>query len=141
MAIKYRASLTCLAVFLTSAVLVPAAAMAGTKPETLVVTAPRDADQFTAYASYRDLNLVLASDQRRLNRRVKLAVEDVCALEDHNVVRTMGSFVHYQTCRDGAWTGARPQMVAAIEKAKAGFGAGGNEVASIAITVSARAGE
>ena len=140
MSIKYRTSLTLAAAAITSAVLVSSTALARPS-DPVVVTATRDEVE-TRTVSYRDLNLVLASDQRRLDRRVGSAIKDVCVIDDYHAVRTLAAYSTYRACSDLAWTGARPQIRAAIERAQsfAARGGGGSDVASTAIVISARAG-
>ena len=74
------------------------------------VTAQVDPDVRTQRVSYKDLNLVMASDQKVLNGRVGRAVRWVCEPMDLSVA--------FRACRSEAWSGARPQIALAIERAR-----------------------
>jgi UrcA family protein len=113
-------------------------ASASSQSEPVVVTATRDAET-TRHVSHRDLNLLSLAGQRQLGQRVDYAIKDVCAIGEYYAKRTLAASMDYQACSDVAWNGARPQIAAAIGRAMAGIDAGGNEVASTAIVVSARA--
>ena len=140
MSIRYESSLTLFAAILTSATLVSSTAMAAVQSEPVVITGPLAADQFSKVVSFADLKLDLARDQRRLHHRVNAAVKDVCAINDYHSSRTLKSYSQYLACSDVAWSGARPQITAAIDRAGARLAAGGSDVAGSAIIVSARAG-
>ena len=76
----------------------------------VVVEAPSDIP--TRLVRFGDLNLTAAHGQKMLNRRVAVAVNDVC--EDS------ASYSNFQTdgfCRTAAWDRARPQIERAIERA------------------------
>jgi UrcA family protein len=135
MSIKYRASLTVAATFLSSALLGSSSAWAGNPAEPVVVTATRDSAT-TRYVSHRDLDLQLALDQRRLDQRVGSAIKDVCAIGDYHAKRTITASSDYHGCSKLAWNGARPQIDAAIARAGAAF-AGGGDYVSTTIFVSA----
>ena len=141
MSIKYKSSLTLVAAAMTSAVLLSGTASAASPSEPVVVTGTRDVEQETRIVSYRDLNLAAARDQRRLDRRVGSAIKDVCAIDEYHAVRTLASFESYRSCSTVAWSGARPQIAAAIAQAQAlaGLEGRGQKVATMAITISARA--
>jgi len=138
MSIHYKVLSLCAAVGMTALSLL-AATPAVAKSEPFVVTAQRVSDLPTQHVSYRDLNLALASDQVRLNRRVGSAVQQVCRIGDYQADRTLASRTHYLGCSDFAWSGARPQIAAAIDWAVklAQAGNGAPVAASAAITVSA----
>lgn len=94
-----------------SFVLVAGTALAA--PRDITVTAPApDPDVRVERVSYKDLNLVLASDQKVLNGRVGDAVRNVCEpLET-------GFAPDHMFCKSTAWKGARPQIARAIERAR-----------------------
>jgi UrcA family protein len=140
MSIRYGTSLTLAAAVLTSAVLVSSTAVAAVQTEPVVVTAPLPTDQFSRAVSHRDLDLTLASDQRRLHHRVSSAVKDVCAVGEYHAVRTLAAYSQYSACSKDAWSGARPQIAAAIDRAGSRFAGKANDVASTTLIVSARAG-
>lgn len=133
MSFQLKASMTCAmsAVFFTCAT----SALADTGP--VVVTAPSDYERLTRVVSYRDLNLALARDQKRLDRRLDAAIKDVCRLSEFHSVRTLAAQAPYRECSNEAWTTARAEMGAAVALAQ-GSSAGGIEIANRAITVSAR---
>jgi UrcA family protein len=141
MIIRHTASVTLAVAALTSAILGSTAAVAGTPGERVTVTAPRTADETTARVSFADLDLTLAADQRRLDRRVDGAIRDVCGASDYYAARTLTNFAHYRICAAKASDSAQSQMEAAIARASNQFAGGGNAVASMAILVSARSGD
>jgi len=115
-------------------------AVAKSKP--MVVTAQRAADLPTEWVSFRDLDLVAAEHQVALERRVGYAVKKVCRASDQQAQRTLESYTLYVACSDFAWDGARPQIAAAIDRARALAlnGNGAVAVGSLAIAISAPTG-
>ena len=140
MNIRHNASVTLAVAALTSAVLGSTAAVAQTPGERVTVTAPRTADETTVRVSHADLNLALAADQRRLDRRVGSAIRDVCGASDYYAARTLTNFAFYHACSAKASDSAQSQMAAAIARATSQL-AGGTDVASTAILVSARSSD
>jgi hypothetical protein len=69
-------------------------------------------------------------------------VKQVCGERAQNSEKTLASFNRYSACRDFAWAGARPQVAAAIDRARALAlnGNGAVAVGSLAITISAPSG-
>jgi UrcA family protein len=137
----YKALSLCAAVALTAlsvAVVTPAQA----KSQPVTVTAQRASDLPTQRVSFADLNLASASDQGILETRVGHAVKEVCGEREQLAIKTLTSFSHYVACRDFAWDGARPQLAAAIDRARAMAlnGNGAVAVGSLAISISAPAG-
>lgn len=134
----YKALSLCAAVALTAVSVLAVTPVHAQEP--FVVTAQRDLP--TQWVSYRDLNLAGAAGQATLMRRVGNAVSEVCFERDERAERTLKSRGHYETCRDFAWDGARPQLAAAIGRAQAMAlnGTGATAVGSLAISVSAPAG-
>jgi UrcA family protein len=132
---------TCLAAVLTSSILFAGPAAASIRIDPVVVTGTRSVDQMTRNVGYRDLDLLVASDQRRLDRRVGSAIKDVCAIDDFDTSRTLVSFNNYQVCSNFAWNDARPQISAAIARAKAGFAQNASDTASSEIHVTAGVSE
>ena len=141
MLIHYKALSLCAAVALTTCE--PARGGAGRRPRRTVVTAQRASDLPTKRVSYSDLNLAAAADQAALERRVGSAVKQVCG-ERVPECRKVARIVHPAIggCRDFAWSGARPQIAAAVDRARALAlnGNGAVAVGSLAITISAPAG-
>ncbi|MGI8930952.1 MAG: UrcA family protein [Sphingomicrobium sp.] len=134
MSFQLKASMTCAMSTIFFACATPA--LASTDP--VVVTAPSGDERPTRVVTYRDLDLTLARDQKRLDRRVDAAIEDVCGLSQSYAVRTVSARMSYRACSNEAWTKARAEMGAAVALAQASSGAGGIEIADKAITVSAR---
>lgn len=137
MSIRPQSLLTLFAAVVTSTTLLSSTAAAQTEP--VVVTAQRQADEPTEIVSHRDLRLTLAGDQRRLNRRVEAAVKNVCGYNDVAAARSVTTYSKYYACHGVAWNGARPQIAAALARASDRL-AGGSDVASGTILVSARRG-
>jgi UrcA family protein len=140
MSIRPQSVLTLLAAVVTSTTMLSSTAFAAGEAEPVVVTAQRQADEPTEIVSHRDLRLTLAADQRRLDRRVEAAVKNVCGYNDTLAARTVASFSHYHACHGVAWSGARPQIAAAVARASDRL-AGGSDVAETAIIVSSRSAE
>ena len=137
---RQKASVTLAVAALTCTVLGSTAAFAGTPSAPVVVTAPRTVDETVVRVGFADLNLALASDQRRLDRRVGSAIRDVCGISDYHAARTLSNHALYRACSEKATDSAQSQMAAAIARATSQL-AGGNDVASTAILVSARRGD
>ena len=140
MSIRPQSVLTLLAAVVTSTTMLSSTAFAAGEAEPVVVTAQRQADEPTEIVSHRDLRLTLAADQRRLDRRVEAAVKNVCGYNDTVAARSVTTYSHYHSCRGVAWSGARPQIAAAVARASDQL-AGGSDVAETAIIVSARSAE
>lgn len=141
MIIRPKASVTLAVAALTSTVLGSTVAFAGTPSAPVVVTAPRTADETVVRVGFADLNLALAADQRRLDRRVSSAIRDVCGINDFYAARTVSNHALYRACSDKASDSAQSQMAAAIARARTQFAGGGNDVASTAILISARSAD
>jgi UrcA family protein len=79
-----------------------------------VVTGQRaivdDAGRLVRVVSFRGLDIASADGERTLMRRVRGAVNSVCA--------PAGNFVAETSCRNYAWRGARPQLALALEQAR-----------------------
>lgn len=94
--------------------------------EPVVVTAERP-DVRTKIVKYGDLNIASAQGHKLLLRRVGHAVGEVCEAPDFDL------YYIDRACRKGAWAGARPQIAAALERARK------NGFASAALTISVAA--
>jgi UrcA family protein len=108
------------------------AAPAVGKERPVVVTAPSE-DIPTRYVSYRDLNLATPLGEKALFNRVGYAVKDVC-------IESTGRDAHFYIemgCRKFAWSGARPQISQAVQRARelAQFGTSSSPAVAIAIAV------
>ena len=116
MLIHYKALSLCAAVA-TTAMSLLAVAPAHAQSEPVVITAPWAVDIPMQRVSYRDLNLIYAPARITLIRRVDYAVKQVCRASEQQAVRTLESYMQYLNCSNFAWSGARPQMAAAINRA------------------------
>jgi UrcA family protein len=70
--------------------------------------------QPTRHVTFADLNLASANGRRTLERRVRLAVDDVCG-------EALGPLpIHYakQACFSETWHETKPQMTSAFERAQ-----------------------
>jgi len=141
MLVHYKALSVCAAVAMTALSLL-AVTPAVAKSTPMVVTAHRATDLPTQRVSYRDLDLASAEHQAALENRVGYAVKKVCLAGDQQSQRTLESYTLYVACSDFAWDGARPQIAAAIDRARALAlnGKGAVAVGSLAIAISAPAG-
>lgn len=81
----------------------------------IIVQAPA-ADVRIERVSYYDLNLATRAGEQTLERRVGGAVERVCLYDEG---RWYGLAVpDYTYCAERAWSGARPQIVGAVYRAR-----------------------
>jgi UrcA family protein len=125
----------------TAAVSAFAVAPANAQSEPFVVTA-RPIDLPVRRVGYGDLNLTLASHRVALINRVDNAVTRVCLASGHNIDKTLEARASHRDCNTLAWSGARPQLAAAINRAwaaRAHYGTGA-PWAGAAITVAAPIG-
>ncbi|QIK95852.1 UrcA family protein [Sphingomonas sp. HDW15A] len=99
--------------------------------EVIVRAAPKD-DVPRRYVTYSDLNLVHPAGLKTLNRRVNSAVRDVC----RESVGPNGDFYIEMGCRSLAWTGARPQIDRAVERARQIAANGYSTIAPVRISLS-----
>ena len=118
------------AVLASGSALLLAAGTAHAKDVT--VYAESNEEALTRTVSYADLNLVERAGQKTLDRRVGRAVRYVCEPLD-----TPGIDPLHSACLDYAWTGARPQMARAIERAQQLAATGTSSIAPVAIAVRA----
>lgn len=107
----------------------------------LVTASPAHAKDVTVFAQppedtlstrviFADLKLTATAGQKVLHRRVSRAVRDVCApLEQRGIASKHGE------CMDFAWSGARPQMAQAVERARQLAANGSSSIAPVAIAV------
>lgn len=87
-------------------------------------------DALTRTVRHADLNLASHTDQAKLNGRVSRAVSFVCSPFDERGVNHLKA-----ECKDFAWSGARPQMARAIERARQLAATGSSSIAPVAIAV------
>jgi UrcA family protein len=99
----------------------------------IVVTAP---DIAVRHVSYADLNLASLSGEKTLNRRVGSAVDSVCIEAVGSDTSTLAGNIANRRCNRGAWNGARPQIVRAVERARQIAATGSSTIAASAIVIS-----
>lgn len=76
-----------------------------------VVTGDRsDDERYTRVVRFADLDIASTAGQTMLNRRVRWAINYVCA--------SAGNFPSESRCVNYAWGGARPQLTRAMELAR-----------------------
>ena len=82
----------------------------------------------TERVPYGDLNLLAGADRKTLYGRVGRAVRNVCNFD------SSGMSTDYRFCSAGAWSGARPQIDAAMAKSQLASSAQPAGAAFIAIS-------
>ena len=98
-------------------------AAAAAEEQAIVITAPKfphGHELANKKVTFGDLNLATAAGQTELDKRVALAINEVCP-------DALGNVPHYQrqdaaACRKYAWSKAKPQMKDAIAAAKEAHG-------------------
>lgn len=121
---------TLLSVSILAMALSGAAAQAQPPSRIDVIAERRDPDQLERRVGYGDLDLIAASGQTTLVRRVRSAVGEVCSPLDGTNMRT-----RMQECRSFAWHGAKPQMALAIQRAQQLAANGSSSIPEVAISV------
>jgi UrcA family protein len=106
------------------------AAPAVSKEKPVVVTAPSDENP-TRRVSYRDLNLATTLGEKILFRRVSYAVSGVC----NEAIGPNADFYGEMSCRKDAWSGARPQMAQAVQRARELALYGTSSIPAVAISI------
>jgi UrcA family protein len=96
-----------------------------------IVVVAHAEDYVTRHISYADLNLAVPPGERTLNRRVGLAVTQVC---DETVGGRSTTFT-YRDCVVGAWRVGRPQIALAVQRAQEIATTGTSSIAAVAITI------
>ncbi|WP_084607693.1 UrcA family protein [Sphingomonas jaspsi] len=104
---------------------------AGQSDEPVIVRAQPDEFLPTRRVSYADLNLASKAGEKTLFYRVSGAVRYVCTGHD-------SASIEMQRCRSFAWSGARPQMKLAIQRAQELAANGTTNIAPVAIMIAAR---
>lgn len=115
-----------------ASLLAATAAPAAQSGRPVVVYAEPQENIRTERISYADLDLVSATGERTLFRRVGGAVRRVCLFENGRPGLQNGG---YYSCADGAWDGARPQIAQAVARAKEIAMTGKSSFAATAITI------
>jgi UrcA family protein len=101
----------------------------------VVVYGEQPANVRTERVSYTDLNLATDDHQKILNSRVSGAVKRVCLYRE-SIGRMFES--SYDSCADGAWDVANPQIGQAIARAHEIALNGKSSIAAAAITIRVR---
>jgi UrcA family protein len=104
------------------------------KSTKLVVTAPLD--RVARHVSYADLNLASPAGETTLNRRVDVAVADLCL---DATGANDGSFTFkaaMMRCSGSAWNQARPQIDRAVQRAREIASKGSSAITAAALTIS-----
>ena len=87
----------------------------GAQESPIVVQGP-GSDRHIERVPVHDLNLASREGAQTLYRRVSNAVENVCL---HDQGRWYGmTQPDFITCTEGAWRGARPQMIGMLDRAR-----------------------
>ncbi len=117
------------AAVLAATTAVVAAASAAEAKDITIYAAP-DPDVLTRSVKHADLNLADQAGRKRLEGRVSRAVRYVCA-----PLESRGTNQLRSECLDFAWSGARPQMALAVERARQLAATGTSSIAPVAIAI------
>ena len=106
------------------------AAPAAAQNKNVVVTAPSQ-DLLIRRVSYRDLDLATLGGEKILVSRVGYAVKDLC-------LESVGPADFYAEfgCRGDVWSGARPQIKQAVQRARELSQFGFSAIPPVAISIS-----
>jgi UrcA family protein len=110
------------------------ASPASSRTAPILVVAP--ADQVTRHVTYADLNLASAAGEKTLNRRVDVAVGDLCLDATGG---NDGSFTYKTSmmrCSQSAWHQATPQIDRAVQRAREIAFTGSSSIAASTLTIS-----
>lgn len=95
------------------------AAPAIAQQQEIVVTSkmkiPKGFEPVKKVVNIKDLNLVTSADERKMERRVRAAVVEICPVPARPARWQLRDA---KLCSDFAWAGARPQMAEALRKAR-----------------------
>jgi len=125
----------CAAVGITTVGVLLISPDASARGRPIIVTAPAQ-DVVVRHVGYADLNLASATGEKILNRRVGSAVGDLCDEATGGDNRSLHGTVNMMRCNSEAWTGARPQIARAIQRAREIAFTGSSAIAATAITIS-----
>jgi UrcA family protein len=126
----------CAAVGITTVgVLVMSPDHASARGRPIVVTSSSE-NLIVRRVSYADLNLASATGEKVLNRRVGSAVGSLCREATGSDTRSLNVSISMIRCSDQAWTGARPQIERALQRAHEIAATGSSAIAAVAITIS-----
>jgi UrcA family protein len=109
--------------------LIASVAVAGPPRNLIMIAQPQNlVERRIAYA---DLNLVAASGERILNRRIGHEVDSLC----NEAVQGTTTSLEYRNCESEAWRSARPQVSLAVKRAHEFATAGSSLSDATAITI------
>jgi UrcA family protein len=94
------------------------------------------ADLVTRHVSYADLNLASIAGERALDRRVGTAVTDLCLDATGGNDGSPKFKMSMIRCSGEAWSGARPQMTRAVQRARDIAATGSSSIAATALVIS-----
>lgn len=104
----------------------------------IFVSAPNPAEIVTRHIGYADLNLASAAGEQTLNRRVGVAVSNLCSevtgAEDGSLTAKFAD----RRCRSSAWNQAGPQIGRAVQRARDIASTGSSMLGAVAITIQIR---
>jgi UrcA family protein len=107
-----------------------AAALAGPAQRPVVVVAEPE-PAATRHVSYADLDLATRDGERKLIRRLRVAVNNVCAEE----VGPAAIFYVEMSCRKLTWHDTKPQLESAVRHGRQMAGHGNSSIAAAVIVV------
>ena len=119
----------------TASLLVSAATAQAAQERPVVVYAEPQEGFRTEHVTYGDLDLAVAKDQQKLNRRVGSAVRRVCS--ESNQYRP-GVDPIFRACAGDSWAMAKPQISRAIARAEQLAMSGQSSIAAGTIAIATR---
>jgi UrcA family protein len=122
------------AISLCAAIAVTVTTPAFGRSAPVFVTAP--VDVVTRHISYADLNLASVPGERALQRRVGTAVTDLCLDATGGNDGSPQFKLSMIRCSGEAWSGARPQMARAVQRARDIAATGSSSIVAAALTIS-----
>jgi len=93
-------------------------------------------DVVTRHISYADLNLASVAGERTLNRRVGTAVNGLCLDATGGNDGSTTFKYSMARCSGHAWGDARPQIAAAVQRAREIASTGSSSISATALTIS-----
>ena len=131
-----RAITLCAAIAAASGGLFLAATPAIGRSGPILVTAVPPEELVVRHVSYADLNLTADAGQRTLNRRVDVAVNDLCMEANGGNDGSPSFKFSMQRCSIGAWDSAIPQIARAVQRSKELALTGHTGIAAAALVIS-----
>jgi UrcA family protein len=131
-----RAISLCAAIAATSGGLFLAVSPAFGRGGPILVTATPPEEVVVRHVSFADLNLLVEAGQRTLNRRVDVAVTDLCTEANGGNDGSTAFKYSMKRCSIGAWNDARPQIARAVQRSQELASTGQSAIAAAALTIS-----